>query len=120
MQFQALILAMAVSGTFGVFVFSLSGPPWAGEGVFLADKHKNRGMDCSGCHGEKPPKQDVPMVVCLGCHGDYQKMAAKTRHLDPNPHNSHLGEIDCGKCHHAHKASVLACNECHQLDMMVP
>jgi fumarate reductase flavoprotein subunit len=97
-----------------------SGPTWAAESVFLADKHKNRGMDCSGCHKERPPKHDVPMAVCLGCHGDYQKVAAKTDKIDPNPHDSHLGEIDCGKCHHAHKVSVNACNECHRLDMKVP
>ena len=60
------------------------------------------------------------MTVCLGCHGDYGKVAAKTDKLDPNPHDSHLGEIDCGKCHHAHKASVNICNPCHQLDMNVP
>jgi hypothetical protein len=84
------------------------------------DKHRNLGMDCSGCHKENPSKQKVPMAVCLGCHGDYQKSAAKTEHLNPNPHDSHLGEIDCEKCHHSHKASENACVACHQMDMKVP
>ena len=97
-----------------------SGPTWAAGGVFLAEKHKSRGIDCSGCHKENPPKQTVPMAACLGCHGDYRKVAARTGKLDPNPHDSHLGEFDCGKCHHAHKASVNACAACHPIDMKVP
>ncbi len=104
----------------GASVFSPSCPTSAAEGLFLAEKHKNRGTDCSGCHMESPPKQDVPRAVCLGCHGDYPKVADKTNKLDPNPHDSHLGEVDCGKCHHAHKASANFCNECHQFDMKVP
>ena len=120
MELRILILVMAVLWAWGGSVFSLSGPTLAAEGNFLADKHEDRSTDCSGCHKESPPKQDVPMGVCLGCHEDYRKVAAKTDKLDPNPHDSHLGEVDCGKCHHAHKASVNACNECHQMDMKVP
>ena len=120
MKFGILILAVAVIWVWGVSVLSPSGPTWAVEGLFLADKHKYRGMDCSGCHRESLPKQNVPMAACLGCHEDYRKVAAKTDKLDPNPHDSHLGEIECGKCHHAHKLSVNFCNECHQMDMKVP
>jgi fumarate reductase flavoprotein subunit len=120
MTFKILIPTMTVLWGWWLFVLLPSNPTLAAEGLFLADRHKNRGTDCSGCHKENPPKQGVPMAVCLGCHGDYQKVAAKTDKLDPNPHDSHLGEIDCGKCHHAHKPSLIACNECHQLDMKVP
>jgi cytochrome c nitrite reductase small subunit len=49
-----------------------------------------------------------------------EKVAAKTEKLDPNPHDSHLGEMDCGKCHHSHKASENACAACHQMDMKAP
>ncbi len=120
MKLRILILATAVLWAWGFSVPSPSGPTWAAEGLFLADNHKSRGTDCSGCHKESPSKQDVPVVVCLGCHGDYGKVGTKTNKLDPNPHDSHLGEIECGKCHHAHKVPVNACNECHQLDMKVP
>jgi len=120
MRFRILILEMAALWGWGLFTLSLCCPAWAGEGLFLADKHKDSGTDCSDCHKGSPPKQDVPITVCLGCHGDYGKVAAKTNQLDPNPHDSHLGEIECGKCHHAHKASVNFCNECHQFDMKVP
>jgi hypothetical protein len=120
MKFRILIPVMAVLWFWGFSILSPSGPTWAVQGLFLGDRHKNRGMDCSGCHKESPPKQSVPMAVCLGCHGDYRKLAAKTEKLDPNPHDSHLGEADCGKCHHSHKASEFACAACHQMDMKVP
>jgi fumarate reductase flavoprotein subunit len=120
MKLGTLILAMA-----GLWFAGLSAllPPnsvGAAGNSFLADKHKDKGTDCSGCHKESPPKQDVSMAVCLGCHGDYRKVAARTSKIDPNPHDSHLGEIECGKCHHAHKASVMVCAPCHQFDMNVP
>jgi fumarate reductase flavoprotein subunit len=120
MKLRILIPTMAALWLWGGSILSPLGPTWAAEGLFLADKHKNRGTDCSGCHKERPPKLDVPMAVCLRCHGDYRKVAAKTNKLDPNPHDSHLGEFDCGKCHHAHKASVSACAPCHQMEMEVP
>jgi fumarate reductase flavoprotein subunit len=118
--FRILIPAMALLWAWGVSVFSPSVPTWAAQALFLGDKHKNRGVDCLGCHKEDPPKLKVPIAVCLGCHGDYPKVAAKTGKLDPNPHDSHLGEIECKQCHHAHKASVNVCNACHDMDMKVP
>jgi fumarate reductase flavoprotein subunit len=120
MKLRTLMLAMAVSWLSWISVLSPSDPTLAAEGAFLADKHKDRGTDCSGCHKKDLPKQDVPMAVCVGCHGDYRKVAAKTDKLDPNPHESHLGAAECRKCHQAHKPSVNACNECHEFDMKVP
>jgi Cytochrome c3 len=38
-----------------------------------------------------------------GLPWDYKRLAAKTERLNSNPHDSHLGEIDCEKCHHSHK-----------------
>jgi hypothetical protein len=120
MKFRILIPVLAVLLFSGFSVFTPPGPTWAAPGAFLGDTHKAKGIECSGCHKENPPKHNVPMAACLGCHGDYRKVAAKTNKLDPNPHDSHLGEFDCGKCHHAHKASVNACSACHQFDMNVP
>ena len=120
MKRGTLVFAIATIWFWEASVLVPVGTIWAAESLSLADTHKNRGMDCSDCHKESPPKQNVLMAVCLGCHGDYTKMAAKTSKIDPNPHASHLGEIDCAKCHHAHKASVNVCNACHQFDMKVP
>jgi fumarate reductase flavoprotein subunit len=120
MQLRILITAMAVLWLWAFSVLSPSGPIWAAQGLFLGDRHKNVGVDCAGCHKEDPPKEKVPMAVCLGCHGGYPEVAAKTNKIDPNPHNSHLGEIECGQCHRAHKASVLVCAGCHDMEMKVP
>jgi fumarate reductase flavoprotein subunit len=119
-QFRILIPGVILLWVWGFSVLSPSGLTWAAQSFSLGDKHKNMGVDCSGCHKEDPPQQEVPMAVCLGCHGDYPKVAAKTNKVDPNPHDSHLGEIECGQCHHAHKASVLVCAGCHDMDMKVP
>ena len=120
MKLRTLIPAITVLWLCALSILSSSAPARAAQGLFPGDKHKNTGVDCSACHKENPPGSIVPMSVCLGCHGDYRKVAAKTNKLDPNPHDSHLGEVDCEKCHHSHKASVIICNSCHQLDMNVP
>jgi len=44
--------------------------------------------------------------TCLGCHGDQQELANKTKEASPNPHAPpHLpaGETQvCAECHHVH------------------
>ena len=87
---------------------------------YLADRHKIAGVDCSGCHRESPPKQKAGSEVCVECHGDYAKVAERTARLDINPHDSHMGEIDCDQCHRGHQRSVLVCRQCHKFSMKVP
>ena len=87
---------------------------------FLADKHKVAGISCEGCHKENPPKGQVPTLVCNKCHGDQEKIAEKTRNIIPNPHESHLGNVKCELCHHAHKPSEDHCSNCHEFDYKVP
>ena len=69
-------------------------------------------------HGGMFPKSQngyVTKYQCQKCHGDYSKLAEKTKMLDPNPHFSHLGEVNCEDCHKADKAKPeLMCNTCHQ------
>lgn len=53
---------------------------------------------------------------CLndGCHNiSREELAQKTEGMSRNPHNSHLGDVDCGECHKAHRASVMYCSRCH-------
>ena len=88
--------------------------------VFLADRHKEAGIDCSGCHKESPPKGEPAMEACLKCHGPYEKLAAKGEKLEHNPHGSHLGELECFNCHHGHKSSVNYCDRCHTFGFKVP
>lgn len=78
----------------------------------LADTHKANGVSCEDCHG-KGPKKALEMEKCLECHESYAKVAERTKGLKPNPHDSHLLELDCTSCHHSHKAFELYCNTCH-------
>ncbi|MGZ3512522.1 MAG: cytochrome c3 family protein [Thermodesulfobacteriota bacterium] len=87
---------------------------------FLSDKHKVAGISCEGCHKEDPPKDQVPTPVCYGCHGDQAKLANRTQKVIPNPHESHLGEVKCELCHHAHKPSKNYCSTCHEFNFEVP
>ena len=85
----------------------------------LEKVHVQRGVTCEQCHG-KSQQDPVPMEPCLGCHGNYQKLAESSKGRSPNVHDSHLGEIRCTLCHHEHKASEMYCNRCHNFDMKVP
>jgi hypothetical protein len=114
--FSILVILIAMSACF----FYADSSPAAGPS-FLADRHKKGGIDCEGCHPEKPPGKLVPMQVCLGCHGgEYAKLAEQTKKVTPNPHDSHLGAAACEFCHHAHKPSEYYCANCHMLDSKVP
>jgi hypothetical protein len=86
----------------------------------LADKHKAAGISCEGCHKENPPKGLVPTGVCTKCHGDQAKLANRTQKVIPNPHESHLENVKCELCHHAHKSSENYCSTCHEFDYKVP
>jgi fumarate reductase flavoprotein subunit len=93
--------------------------PGSGHG-FLIDKHIGAGLNCASCHRDAPPPNAPKMTACIGCHGSYQKIAAKTATDQPNPHASHLGEIPCSACHHFHQASEMFCDQCHALGLTPP
>jgi hypothetical protein len=100
----------------------VSSQTWAQQQQkFLADRHKDKGMDCSACHKEAPPAKAAPSDVCRGCH-DEEKLAMTSAEKfgRQNPHDNHLGAIGCEKCHHAHKSSEDACAKCHQFGFKVP
>jgi len=87
---------------------------------FLADRHQAKGQNCVSCHKESPPKADVASTICLQCHGDAEKLAMRTSATRHNPHDSHLGEMACDKCHHGHKTSEDACGKCHNFGFKTP
>lgn len=68
-------------------------------------------------HGAMWPKSQngyVTKYQCMQCHGDYDKLGQQTANLVPNPHKSHLGQVNCEDCHKANQSKpVLMCNECH-------
>jgi hypothetical protein len=87
----------------------------------LLEKHSDFGLDCITCHDESPPAKPVATTVCLSCHGSYDDIADLTDDKGANnPHASHNGPLDCGKCHGVHRPSVNFCKECHAFDLEVP
>ena len=96
-----------------VLITSLALPLTASADAYLADRHVAGGMNCAACHRETPLSKPVPMAQCLTCHGSYDKLADATEKLDVNPHDSHLGDVECASCHKGHQPSVLMCTQCH-------
>jgi hypothetical protein len=80
----------------------------------IKDTHVKMGLSCTVCHGDKSPQQRPEKEACLTCHKSYGEVAAKTKGLEPNPHESHQGEVTCSDCHSAHGTSRLMCNDCHK------
>ena len=93
---------------------------WAAADGFLGDRHGKAGMNCDSCHKADQSKTKVPMEVCLGCHGSYEKIAQQTEKSHRNPHESHNGEVACDHCHHGHKPSQDYCAQCHNFGFKVP
>jgi fumarate reductase flavoprotein subunit len=91
--------------------------PWANgaaqDEAFTADRHLARGVECNQCHGEGE-KIPVTKEQCLSCHVSYAVVAKRTKSLEPNPHDSHQGEIECNQCHKGHKADENFCKSCHK------
>ena len=93
----------------------------------LATFHGKMG-GCQSCHGTNAvtaanvPDDEIALNgKCMSCHGDYKKLADKSKHFDP--HNSHLSDrspINCTACHTAHAKPKLVCNDCHTFDLKMP
>lgn len=114
-DFTILVICIYLFNSFYLpFSFAGAGPP------FLGDKHKVAGSGCGNCHKENPPKELVPTEVCANCHGDHAKLANRTQKVIPNPHESHLENVKCEFCHHAHKPSENYCSTCHEFNFKVP
>ena len=75
-------------------------------------KHAARGVTCEACHKTATPSRAARASSCAGCH-TYADVARKTAKMNPNPHESHAGEIRCTLCHKEHKASENYCLQCH-------
>lgn len=55
--------------------------------------------------------------MCLNenCHNmTRDDLLALTNNVALNPHSAQHGEIACGSCHKAHRASVMYCAKCHK------
>jgi len=92
---------------------------WA-RSSYLDRVHGQQRTDCLDCHSSYFPDGPASMGVCMDCHGSYPSLAELTSDAEPNPHASHVGEIDCGHCHKMHEESVLVCDQCHNHNLEVP
>lgn len=115
MQYRQLLIAAACAALFG----SVN----AAETV-LADFHGKLG-GCVACHGTNavspasvPDDEYAINEKCTMCHGSFDKLADKKKHIDP--HGSHLGNVNCTVCHSAHTAPKLICNDCHTFNNKMP
>ncbi|MBP8858178.1 MAG: cytochrome c3 family protein, partial [Anaerolineaceae bacterium] len=106
------------------------------SGSYLDNFHYQANVGCKECHSDFTLLQEMHSVVsfvtgkyddpmreadfskegCLQCHISYTSLAEKTSHLEPNPHSSHLGEIDCTLCHKSHRPSEIYCSQCHNTE----
>ncbi|MBI4470074.1 MAG: cytochrome c3 family protein, partial [Acidobacteria bacterium] len=103
-------LATAMTGYYGTWATS----------EFLDHTHAERGVTCALCHDSNFPTEAPLVNQCLKCHQSYAHVAAQTQDLYPNPHDSHMGDLRCTLCHHAHEKSTTYCNECHEFDFETP
>jgi len=104
-----------VSCTISIFLLAISVEVCSAEQLaLLIDVHQNKGLTCSACHKEVPPKIGASSSLCMDCHGGEARVAMQTDNYDPNPHMSpHSSKLECNGCHHVHKPSVVSCTDCH-------
>jgi hypothetical protein len=88
----------------------------------LSHTHRLLGVSCTRCHGVTRPFKPSVSQDCFICHGDLEKLAARTSYLRENPHESpHYGRtLDCRLCHHEHARSEDYCASCHHFNFAVP
>lgn len=104
------------------------------SGNLLASKHAAKGVECLDCHQKtylekaqeglhyvtgsySNPLKPItfPWSRCQDCHRkDFDKVKAATNFEQSNPHDNHLGEIDCTLCHKMHRQSEVYCAQCHE------
>ncbi len=110
--------------------------------TFSAHAHAEKGVTCLDCHEPTLEQQTEELIRyvkgdyknplrqrkfkkewCLRCHdhGSYPEIIERTKNMEPNPHNSHYGELDCRVCHRMHQSSELYCAHCmEQTKVKVP
>lgn len=88
----------------------------------LASFHSKNQGGCTACHitpGKVSDDSETHInQQCKSCHGGYEEL--KDAKLEIDPHNSHLGDINCTSCHKGHEQSKVYCNECHSFDLKIP
>lgn len=94
------------------------------EPEFLAEFHQDRKFKCKDCHSNDTgfkldDNESTENARCIGCHGTLSQLADK-EHRPISIHRSHLGEVNCTTCHHAHTSSQAYCGNCHFFQTQIP
>lgn len=111
-----------------------------GNDTFLGGKHHDATEDCFECHEKNgvvtahakvtgPPgklfrQRKYPNESCLSCHDGYEDLVENTKHSKAlitvdgkviNPHDTHVGKVECFNCHKMHKDKppIEYCYGCH-------
>lgn len=111
--------------TLSIFVaLVIALPSHAQTENLLADRHISNGFGCQDCHASETSIQPQN-TSCINCHGDIKEMAKLTNKPDTsgglyqgnvNPHEHHLGPVDCYECHTMHSQTKNnPCVECHSI-----
>ncbi len=113
---KSKLLAVASIAMMGLLLWA--GSPQLADAASFREEgiHNKEGVSCKACHLVDKPDKKPSSKECLDCHGSYDKVAKRTSKLHANPHDSHLGPIDCLKCHSVHdlpEAFEGPCVECH-------
>ena len=88
--------------------------------ISLSHSHQLNGVTCADCHGTTKPPKPPEQKKCLSCHAKYKKITIQGDKTLPSPHDSHMGDLDCGLCHHQHSRSENFCSQCHEWKYLVP
>lgn len=85
------------------------------KAAYLAGVHTKKGLDCAACHTTNVISDSETEInkQCAICHGSLEQMGTKTSSQTPNPHKSHIGQMQCTACHSGHVLSVAYCTNCH-------
>jgi nitrate/TMAO reductase-like tetraheme cytochrome c subunit len=102
--------------------------------------HGQEGLECLDCHSDQEELQrvheeavpgtpvqalSVEAEFCFDCHvanehGSLAQVIQRTEALDPNPHDTGSGDLDCATCHKMHEPSTIEwsaemdCGLCHK------
>lgn len=72
-------------------------------------------LNCTVCHADQKAMKAPSQKVCLQCHVSYDALAKKTAGDKFNPHDSHMGRVECTACHSVHNKSRFICRDCHAI-----
>ncbi|MBU5613032.1 cytochrome c3 family protein [Geomonas azotofigens] len=107
---KKIFIALSLLAALGA---GISLPHSEARAASIKGKHGSEGLGCADCHKTDKPTAAAGVEACLECHGGYDQMAARTKAMHNNPHDSHLGRMGCLKCHRVHTPSEYLCLECH-------